>query len=110
MSARVEAYREREQVGPFAHDGSDWDNPTRPGKWRWRFISNGRIMADSGQGYSRRIDALTGCATVLGGTLMSNAAVDLPRDEWINRMVWLSPDEERAESVPIVDLTREATS
>lgn len=28
------------------------------GKWRWRFVSNGRIMADSGQGYSSRRNAL----------------------------------------------------
>jgi hypothetical protein len=26
----------------------------KAGKWRWRFVaSNGRIMADSGQGYTR---------------------------------------------------------
>jgi hypothetical protein len=29
--------------------------------WRWRaYAKNGRILADSGQGYSRRIDALSG--------------------------------------------------
>ena len=28
-------------------------------KWRWRLISkNGRIMADSGQGYTRRYECL----------------------------------------------------
>ena len=28
-------------------------------KWRWRYISkNGRIMADSGQGYTRRYECL----------------------------------------------------
>ncbi len=40
-----------------------------PAKWRWRFVKNDRVMADSGQGYSRRIDCLNGCATVLGGSL-----------------------------------------
>lgn len=34
-------------------------------QWRWRFASNGRILADSGQGYSRRIDALHGALLVL---------------------------------------------
>lgn len=30
-----------------------------PGKWRWRLWNrNGKIMADSGQGYVRRIDCL----------------------------------------------------
>ena len=36
-------------------------------KWRWRYVAaNGNILADSGQGYSRRIDALNGAATVIG--------------------------------------------
>ena len=29
------------------------------GKWRWRAVAvNGRILADSGEGYSRRIDLI----------------------------------------------------
>lgn len=31
------------------------------GKWRWRLLAgNGRIIADSGQGYSRKKDCLHG--------------------------------------------------
>lgn len=38
-------------------------------KWRWRYVAeNGNIMADSGQGYSRRIDALRGAEVVTGRT------------------------------------------
>lgn len=40
----------------------------RESGWWWRFkTSNGRILADSGQGYSRRTDALSGLARVTGG-------------------------------------------
>lgn len=36
-------------------------------KWRWRYVhANGHILADSGQGYSRRIDALNGVKAVTG--------------------------------------------
>ena len=36
-------------------------------KWRWRYVAaNGNILADSGQGYSRRIDAVRGATTVTG--------------------------------------------
>jgi hypothetical protein len=28
------------------------------GEWRWRFIANGNIMADSAEGYTRRRAAL----------------------------------------------------
>lgn len=35
------------------------------GKWRWRFIAaNGRILADSGQGYRHRVDAERGFESV----------------------------------------------
>ena len=31
------------------------------GYWRWRFIAaNGRILADSGEGYSNKADCLNG--------------------------------------------------
>ena len=34
-------------------------------KWRWRFVQkNSRVLADSGEGYTRRIDAVNGCARV----------------------------------------------
>ncbi len=78
-------------------------------EWRWRFVSNGRIMADSGQGYSRRIDCLDGLAAVLGGCVLD--------DYWLHRFVWDSavPDEFAfdphiqpfREAIPIRDLTRE---
>lgn len=36
------------------------------GKWRWRLRArNGRILADSGQGYVRKIDARLGLDLVL---------------------------------------------
>ncbi len=36
--------------------------------WRWRFVAaNGRILAHGGQGYTRRIDAVTASETVTGG-------------------------------------------
>lgn len=38
-----------------------------PDGWRWRYTaSNGRIPADSGQGYSRRVDAVRGACRVAG--------------------------------------------
>lgn len=64
--SRVEIYRESFAAVQLA-DGTLQLSATKRGKWRWRFISNGHVMADSGQGYSRRIDCLNGCATVLGG-------------------------------------------
>lgn len=37
------------------------------GFWRWRFVAaNAKIMADSGQGYRRRIDAVRGAIQVTG--------------------------------------------
>ena len=38
-----------------------------PDGWRWRYTaSSGRILADSGQGYSRRVDAVRGACRVVG--------------------------------------------
>lgn len=37
--ARVEIYQDRRK------------------EWRWRFVVNGRIMADSGEGYAREVGA-----------------------------------------------------
>ena len=34
--------------------------------WRWRYEASGRCLADSGQGYSRRIDAVKGACRVVG--------------------------------------------
>jgi uncharacterized protein YegP (UPF0339 family) len=90
MSARVEIYRE---------ELADWEG--LKGKWRWRFIKNGRIMADSGQGYSRRIDALNGCATVLGGQVAATPGVDHIFRRGYDSGGW--------NMLPVVDLTREAS-
>ena len=46
--ARVEFYRDADK------------------QWRWRAWNGGRVVADSGQGYSRRIDAVTACRRLLG--------------------------------------------
>lgn len=38
--------------------------------WRWRIIAENRlVLADSGQGYSRRIDAVRGAELVIGQTI-----------------------------------------
>lgn len=37
------------------------------GDWRWRYVAqNGYVLADSGQGYSRRIDCEQGARRVTG--------------------------------------------
>lgn len=41
-------------------------------RWRYRH-RNGRVLADSGEGYARRADALRGAATVLGVTVPPDA-------------------------------------
>ncbi|AKU15775.1 hypothetical protein [Luteipulveratus mongoliensis] len=35
-------------------------------QWRWAFMSNGRCLSDSGQGYTRRIDCLAGALATTG--------------------------------------------
>lgn len=36
-------------------------------RWRWRYIHwNGRILADSGQSYARKCDAINGADVVIG--------------------------------------------
>ena len=47
-----------------------------PDGWRWRYTaSNGRILADSGQGYSRRADAVRGACRVAGADKIQTADV-----------------------------------
>jgi len=42
--------------------------PDKHHKWRWRYrAANGRILADSGQGYARRGDAIKGYRLVTRG-------------------------------------------
>lgn len=48
------------------------------GDWRWRYLhANGNVMADSGQGYARRIDAYTAARTVLGNKVKMVDALTL---------------------------------
>lgn len=42
------------------------------GYWRWRYITNGRIISDSGEGYVHKADCLHGIAIMKGS---SNAPV-----------------------------------
>ena len=47
-----------------------------PDGWRWRYTThNGRILADSGQGYSRRADAVRGACRVAGAAESHTTAV-----------------------------------
>lgn len=41
------------------------------GKWRWRVWAVARIVADSGEGYSRRIDCLQSAMRVVGADLIT---------------------------------------
>jgi len=34
-----------------------WIYQDRKGEWRWRAFRGGRIVCDSGEGYTRRVDA-----------------------------------------------------
>lgn len=44
-------------------------------KLRWRYVAgNGHILADSGQGYTRRIDALNAAARVTGTRVAGSQA------------------------------------
>lgn len=45
-------------------------------RWRWRLLStaNGNILADSGQGYSRRVDAIAGLAAATGTRHVAGAS------------------------------------
>lgn len=46
------------------------------GEWRWRAVAaNGNILADSGEGYKRRIDCLSGLETVTGTTEVNGELV-----------------------------------
>lgn len=49
--------------------------------WRWRYEASGRCLADSGQGYSRRIDAVKGACRVVNISARGaiNVAVELRR-------------------------------
>lgn len=50
--------------------------PDELGDWRWRYVaSNGRILADSAEGYRRRPQAMRQAARVCGQTVRSRGAV-----------------------------------
>jgi hypothetical protein len=101
VTARVEIYRERLHPGIVYPAGMTYCL----GKWRWRFVKNGRIMADSGQGYSRRIDCLNGCASVLGGECWNGNPTTTYIERVTGRVIGV-----HTERIPVVDLTREAKS
>ncbi len=109
MTARVELYRTPDHVIVEHPDGIP-ERVDVPQQWRWRFVKNGRVMADSGQGYVRRTDALSGCATVLGGAVQSDQHA-----AWVHRFVWdehvrdvFHPQiQPLREAIPVRDLTRQ---
>ena len=67
-----------------------------PDGWRWRYTaSNGRILADSGQGYSRRVDAVRGACRVAGED-DSRTAVVLSNLRWYGEaFIWGAFDDVR---------------
>lgn len=114
MSARVELYREilagqMAVTAVFGHDTAAEIAKEQPGtslgKWRWRFVaSNGRILADSGQGYTRRIDCINGCAAVLGGVTVGRSGISTFQTE-----IEPSTLVAKLRLLRIVDLTREGS-
>lgn len=111
MSAHVELYRgagrwitPQEALARYGDESFTFEQD-QPGKWRWRFrASNGRILADSGQGYSRRIDCLNGCATLLGGVVN----VEDDGRTFVLRGQVIDPDwSPYMDGIPVRDLTRD---
>lgn len=46
------------------------------GEWRWRYVAqNGHVLADSGEGYSRRIDCVNAAKRVVGTRLTRRVKV-----------------------------------
>ena len=67
-----------------------------PDGWRWRYTaSNGRILADSGQGYSRRVDAVRGACRVAGGDAIYTDAVLSDLREAGEACIWRAFDDVR---------------
>ena len=60
-----------------------------PDGWRWRYTaSNGRILADSGQGYSRRVDAVRGACRVAGADDAHTAIVLSDLRKYGEAFIW----------------------
>ena len=60
-----------------------------PDGWRWRYTaSNGRVLADSGQGYSRRVDAVRGAFRVAGATEPNTTAVLSDLRKYGDAFIW----------------------
>lgn len=51
----------------------------RKGEWRWRLTNKGRIMADSGEGYTRRIGAARAVASIQRRCGLAPVEIQLPR-------------------------------
>ena len=63
-----------------------------PDGWRWRYTaSNGRILADSGQGYSRRADAVRGACRVAGAGAYHTAVVLSDLRKTGQALIWGAP-------------------
>jgi uncharacterized protein YegP (UPF0339 family) len=48
----------------------------KAGEWRWRLVVNGRIIAESGEGYKTSRGAATGFARTVA--LATTASVEMP--------------------------------
>ena len=67
-----------------------------PDGWRWRYTaSNGRVLADSGQGYSRRVDAVGGACRVAGAGASQIAVVLPDLRKYGEAFIWRSFDDVR---------------
>ena len=62
-----------------------------PDGWRWRYVAhNGRVLADSGQGYSRRVDAVRGACRVVGASVSLTSVVPSDLRECGEAFIWRS--------------------
>ena len=60
-----------------------------PDGWRWRYVAhNGRVLADSGQGYSRRAYAVRGACRVVGAAESHTTAVLSDLRKYGEGLVW----------------------
>lgn len=65
----------------------------KAGQWRWRLVArNGKIIADSGEGYTRERDAMRAAQRV--ATMIQTEAVAIENAEGIGK-VWCVPGKEQ---------------